>query len=182
MVSHFSGAGEKGRDLRKPSGGIQHPFPMILDLLLVHLLPFLFFMKQSKCPLFSGLFGVCLLRMSPPLLPQAAPSLLSFFLPFYHQLADFSLSEGHLCLCASGASVSGHMLPALLFHFPFPSEHEIALEERGFLSLGVCGARQQTRTLLGSWFSPHFTDEAYLEVRDCKLTAGIWPAGEWFSV
>lgn len=151
--------------------------------MFVHLLPFPFFMKPTKCPLLSTFLWFL---TSQDVTSSSSSSCSQFAFIFSAFLPPTSwflpLWKPSLRVCLRCLPLSGQMLPVLLFRFSFPSEREMALEERGFLSLDVCGARPQTRTLLGSWFSPHFTDGAYLEVGDCKLAAGTCQAGEWFSV
>lgn len=127
------------------------------------------------------LFGICLLRMSLLLLPQAAPSLLSFFLPFYHQLPDSSsLQAIFACMSQVPPFIWPHAAsPLVSFLFSFWAWNDTG--RIGFL-LSWCLWGQATNMYpFGVLVFSSFHQWGLLEVGDCKLAAGIWPAGQWFS-
>lgn len=104
--------GNKPYDLGKPSlclwaHTLLFPaYPVIMNLLLAHLLPFHPLLLHEASPASSPSSGSSGSSQVTSLPPQAPFRLLSLFLPVYHRLPYFFLSGSHLCLCLSGVSLS----------------------------------------------------------------------------
>lgn len=152
-------------------------YPKIKDLLLVYL-PFLFLLCEAN-PLSSIYCGS--LGSSQDVLLSFL-KLLSVCFPFFcPSTTNFLISsslEAILSVCLRCLPLFGHTLPTLLFRFLLSLSLKWHRENKASWPLTVCRARQPSHSLSGPPFSPQFTEEACLELRDCKLAACVWPTGE----
>lgn len=106
--------------------------------------------------------------------------LFSPFLSFHHQLPCFFLSGNQLWLYVSGVSLYlATCYQPSCFISPFLLSLKGHRGNGASWPLALCGAKQQSCILWRGEGSVFYS--VHWEFRDGKLTACIWPAGEWFG-